>query len=105
MQRSVPNKKMVKDSSVWYLVDGPVDAGELSGIPVKARVLQVTSPDRTKFKDFLKANADQYFMPVWTHDELEHCRAKMYPNVSADDLTEYERIAGPIPRFVLKVAF
>jgi predicted ATP-dependent serine protease len=27
MQRSVPNKKMremVKDSSVWYLVDGPV---------------------------------------------------------------------------------
>jgi hypothetical protein len=26
----------------------------------------------------------------------------MYPNISADNLTEYERIAGPIPRYVLQ---
>jgi hypothetical protein len=90
----------VKDSSVWYLVDGPVDAADLSSIPVNARVLQVTSPDRKKFKEFLKEDADQYFMPVWTHDELEDCRGKLYPNLSADDLTEFERIAGPIPRYV-----
>jgi hypothetical protein len=105
MQRSIPNEKMrevVRDSSVWYLVDGPVDAGELSAIPVNARVLQVTSPDRTKFKDFLKEGAEQYFMPVWTHDELEDCRGKMYPNVSAGNLKEFERIAGPIPRYVLE---
>jgi hypothetical protein len=55
-----------------------------------------------KYKEFLKAPAHQYFMPVWTHNELEDCRKKMYPNVSANNLTELEHIAGPIPRFVLE---
>jgi hypothetical protein len=95
-------EKVLKDRSAWYLVDGPVDVGSLSFLPVNARVLQVTSPDREKFKDFLKAGADRYFMPVWTHHELEDCRGKLYPNLSADDLTELERIAGPIPRYVLQ---
>jgi hypothetical protein len=40
-------------------------------------------------------------MPVWTHDELEDCREEMYPNASAHNLTELDRIAGPIPALVL----
>jgi hypothetical protein len=47
-------KEALKDRSAWYLVDGPVNVGSLSFLPVKARVLQVTSPDRRKFKEFLK---------------------------------------------------
>jgi hypothetical protein len=105
---TVPSWEMnevLRDSSAWYLVDGPVNVGSLSFIPINARVLQVTSPDRQKFKEFLKAPADQYFMPVWTHDELEECRARMYPKVSPDELMEFERIAGRIPRYVLEDPF
>jgi hypothetical protein len=95
-------KEVLKDCSAWYLVDGPVDVGRLLFLPVNARVLQVTSPDRKNFKHFLKMPAHQYFMPAWTHDELEDYRQKLYPSVSADNLTELERIAGPVPCFVLE---
>jgi hypothetical protein len=100
---AIPSQQMhnaLQDPSTWYLVDGPVNVSSLSRI--NARVLQVTSPDRMKFKEFLKAPAHQYFMPVWTHDELERCREQMYPTVSTEDLMELEHIAGPIPRFVLE---
>jgi hypothetical protein len=35
--------EMLKDSSVWYLVDGPAQCANI--FPINARVLQVTSPD------------------------------------------------------------
>jgi hypothetical protein len=43
--------EVLKDRSAWHLVDGPVDVSGL--FRINARVLQVTSPDRTKFKEFL----------------------------------------------------
>jgi hypothetical protein len=100
---SIPSQQMnevLENPLAWYLVDGPVYVASL--FRVEARVLQVTSPDRKHFKDFLKAPADQYFMPVWTHDELEDCRQNLYPSVTQENLMQLERIAGPIPRFVLE---
>jgi hypothetical protein len=93
--------EVLGNSSAWYLVDGPVNVASL--FRINARVLQVTSPDRKNFKDFLEAHANQYFMPVWTHDELEDCRQKMYPSVRADNLTELERIADSILAFAVGV--
>jgi hypothetical protein len=46
-------EEVLKDRSAWCLIDGPVTVGDLSFLPVNARVLQVTSPDRKKFKEFL----------------------------------------------------
>jgi hypothetical protein len=40
-------------------------------------------------------------MPAWTLEELEQCRAQLYPQVAAGLLASLFAVVGGVPRFVL----
>ena len=88
--------------STVYVVDGR-DPGLLHTDEVLTFL--VCSPRKAHWHDFMKGrDRVMLYMPVWTLEELEQCRAWLYPKVSADLLADLFGTAGGIPRFVLKEA-
>jgi hypothetical protein len=43
-------------------------------------------------------------MPIWTQDELELVRAKMYPDLSVEKVQQLHIRWGGVPRYVLQYA-
>jgi hypothetical protein len=88
--------------STVYVVDGH-DPGLDHRNPVPTFL--VCSPQKKHWHDFMKGKRNRMlYMPVWTLDELEQCRAQLYPQVPAGMLGSLFAIVGGVPRFVLERA-
>ena len=85
------------DPATWFIVDAH-GANECA-----ARVVILTSPRPSVYKEFLKVqDARKVFMPVWTLEELEACRAKLFSTLTAGRVKELFQVWGGIPRKVLQ---
>lgn len=90
-------EKYLKDPATWFIVDAH-GAHECA-----ARVVMVTSPRRSVFRRFLKVqDAFKAFMPVWTMEELEMCRAALFKRLPASRVAKLFSVWGGIPREVLQ---
>jgi hypothetical protein len=89
-------------STTWYLVDWkPISKPKST----RAATLFALSPNGIQddsFKSFEKVLSRCYCMPVWTHDELEECRDRVFSTLSKSSLNYiYERVGG-VPRSCLQ---
>jgi hypothetical protein len=90
--------------STVYVVDGR-NPGLDHGNPVSTFL--VCSPRKEHWHDFMKGRDSKrmLYMPVWTLDELEQCRARLYPQVSADLLACWHpcsRLSGGVQKQVVR---
>ncbi|KAF0399039.1 putative crinkler family protein [Gigaspora margarita] len=91
-------KNELKDSNVWYLVDGK------HPMRYEAKTILVTSPQKENYQNFQKqANTKKYYMPVWTWDEPRHCLKKMEAAIGTCDLDMIVRIIGDVVDHRLEV--
>ncbi|GIL86335.1 hypothetical protein Vretifemale_14639 [Volvox reticuliferus] len=85
--------------TTWWIVD-MATATERA-----ANTVLLASPDRTRYKGFLKLQAATTLsMPVWTDNEIEKCRLWQHPNLSASTVQTLVSKWGNIPRYVLEKA-
>jgi hypothetical protein len=102
---TVPPERLsfvLSQPSTAYVVDG-----RDPGLDHRDDVLTflVCSPRKKHWHDFMKGRRRRMlYMPVWTLEELERCRAQLYPQVSADLLESLFTVVGGVPRFVLEEA-
>ncbi|PLW37705.1 hypothetical protein PCANC_17147 [Puccinia coronata f. sp. avenae] len=87
------------NSETLYIVDGRAPQ------QCQAWTLLVTSPQRTHYKDILKESSSSLlYMPPWSYEELEFCKAVLYPDERVLPTTLMRRLFewyGGVPRFVV----
>lgn len=76
----------------------------------RARTVLVSSPRADIYNEFKKTASVRY-MPVWSSEELEDCRQRIYGNqqllqpallIQPEHLKAMAELCGPIPRLVFK---
>ncbi|KAJ3254311.1 hypothetical protein HK103_007282 [Boothiomyces macroporosus] len=85
-------------SSTFYIVDAttPVD--------VAAKTILLSSPRRDVWYKFSNDHCTRRYMPVWSEEEIELCRAVLFSNLPQTEVKSlYDRWGG-IPRYVLENA-
>lgn len=92
-------QKVLSDPNNFYLVD------TLPPVTCHARIIEVSSPCRDHYKEFMKSgNTLTYTMPIWSYEE---CLSLLHSNVYGDEVPEadfyanYELIGG-IPRLLFE---
>eukprot|EP00953_Heterococcus_sp_UTEX-ZZ885_P008874 5265-Heterococcus_DN1.PRE.26 len=85
---------------VWFLCDP--DARPYQNC--QGITLVFISPDRERYKYFLKAHATIYFMPVWSVEELQFVRSHLFTNLSEEHVKLLFLRWGGVPRYVLEYA-
>ncbi|EGG19912.1 hypothetical protein DFA_07019 [Cavenderia fasciculata] len=89
----------LKDKKTFYLVDS-LDVSNHA-----AKTIVVSSPDPSKYKEFLKdADSTRRYLPPWKKRELDTVRPLLYPSVTQVELDQLWNKWGGIPRFVLEKA-
>ncbi|PLW41669.1 hypothetical protein PCANC_13173 [Puccinia coronata f. sp. avenae] len=87
------------NSETLYIVDGRAPQ------QCQAWTLLVTSPQRKHYKDILKESSSSLlYMPPWSYEELEFCKAVLYPDERILPTTLMRRLFewyGGVPRFVV----
>lgn len=99
------------DSNAYLLLDDhrPFSTGYVVG-----KIIQATSPDPQKTKEFEKEGQGAhmggtkfYYMPVWSDDELELCRRlhgeRSTAPLGKEQVANLVKIAGRIPRYLFGV--
>uniref|UniRef100_A0A7S0WNW8 Crinkler (CRN) family protein n=1 Tax=Chlamydomonas leiostraca TaxID=1034604 RepID=A0A7S0WNW8_9CHLO len=87
------------DPKTWYLVD------EVEPVFCRAKTVLVSSPNRNIYHAFLKQRgATQRFMPVWTKDEIDLCRARLHTELEQEVVDDLWAKWGGRPRYVLEKA-
>ena len=90
----------VNTPSSWVLLDSCEHLEEAEAV---ANTVLVTSPRADIFNEFAKFAKDStLWMPVWTWEELEDCRNKVYKHIPIDHLQKFAEISGGIPRLVFQ---
>ena len=88
--------------TTWYLVDWKPKPRPQS---MPARTLFALSPNSIRdeeFSDFEKVVHKSFCMPVWTYDELERCRLRVFPELSDRSLKYIYTRVGGVPRSCLE---
>ena len=99
------NELMNTDHNACILVD---DRLPFTTEGIVCRVIQATSPDRTKYKELDKEGGryatKHYYMPIWDDGELELCRtlheARLGVTITPESIRELVEIAGRVPRYL-----
>jgi hypothetical protein len=86
------------DPATFYIVDAskPVDA--------LCKVILLSSPRRDVWYSFSKVLSAFRYMSVWSREEIQQCRALVYPNISGELANELFDKWGGVARFVLQYA-
>jgi hypothetical protein len=98
---------VLRDPSTVLIYDGN---GEGKGCPpyVPATTVLITSPKRSRFKDFEEEGGDLHFFPVFSRDEIDDLLVAAFPALHTPEgrrgVWERYDMWGGIPRFVLKRA-
>ncbi len=92
---------MLEEPSLIYVCDP--SSNTTVPVTMNARTIVLSAPNHSRWKEFLKQKrATTLYMPVWTVNELEQCRAVLYPNVfTATEIENRFMVMGGIARSVL----
>ena len=96
---------VLRDPATVLIYDGD---GEGKGRPphVAATTVLVTSPKRSRFKEFVKDRGLRLYFPVFSRNEIEDLLEAAFPSLHTPEgrLGVWERYSkwGGIPRYVLK---
>ncbi|CAB4443841.1 unnamed protein product [Rhizophagus irregularis] len=95
---SVEIRIYLSKPEVWYIVDGkPPDDSE-------AITILICSLNRSHYKTFDKRIPDVRYMPPWSWDEINTCRADIFANLKEKKVRELYTKWGGIPRYILEGA-
>ncbi|PKY41943.1 hypothetical protein RhiirA4_540004 [Rhizophagus irregularis] len=86
--------------NVWYIVDGKVP----DNCEASAKMVLICSPYKIHYSDFDKRHPDVRYMPVWSLDEINTCRTKIFTDISEEKVRELYLKWGGIPRYILEGA-
>ncbi|CAG8682824.1 7024_t:CDS:1 [Acaulospora colombiana] len=90
--------RYLDDPNVWHIVDGKKPD------KVDAKTILICSPLKDHYKDFYKSIPSIRYMPVWSWNEIDTCRNKIFGSLSRDKVRELFMRWGGIPRYVLESA-
>ncbi|GIL61138.1 hypothetical protein Vafri_15549 [Volvox africanus] len=89
----------INDPETWWIVDTG------TALQRPASTVLLASPDRQRYKQFLKLQGmTTLYMPIWTDDEIEECRIRLYPHLSDATVRDLVWKWGNIPHYVLEKA-
>ncbi|TMW57984.1 hypothetical protein Poli38472_013458 [Pythium oligandrum] len=91
-------RHILRKQTTYYVVDAMKP--EVNA----AKTILLTSPRRSIWYEFNKANGTSRYMPVWSLDELMKCRDLVYPNIPVATVADCFRRWGGIARYVLRFA-
>ncbi|CAB4397364.1 unnamed protein product [Rhizophagus irregularis] len=98
------NHKIIRNylhkENTWYIIDGkkPYNASV-------AKTILISSPMKSHYHDFDKGDSVNIrIMPVWTWEEINYCRQKLFDNLDENMVSELYIKWGGIPRYILKEA-
>jgi len=93
---------LVRDPETLYIIDGRDSEPLLSSCVV----LFISSPRSEQYKEFVKQKtAKQFFLPVWTFEELQNCRMCCYSSLPLDLICSRYQIYGGAARPVFHSDF
>ncbi|GFR52076.1 hypothetical protein Agub_g14599 [Astrephomene gubernaculifera] len=89
----------LEDTNVWWIVDtGPA-------LYRPANTIFIASLDQNRCKGFQKfLGSTTLYMPVWSDDEMQQCRKRLFPTLQEARFLELQSRWGNIPRYVLEKA-
>lgn len=89
----------MKDSSAWIVQDGPAPHAQHGSI---IRMVVLSSPNSENFSEFMKARGtDVQYMDVWSPDEIEKCRSRLYNQLDPMMVSRRYSQFGGVVRSVL----
>ncbi|GBC04353.1 hypothetical protein RclHR1_05630010 [Rhizophagus clarus] len=83
---------------VWYIVDGKTPTHST------AKTILICSPCKSHYTAFDKRIPTILFMPVWSWEEIDECRAKFFDHLSKERVLELYQKWGGVPRYILESA-
>ncbi|CAG8614434.1 2086_t:CDS:2 [Paraglomus occultum] len=96
---AVDNIRAFKDylgnEEVWYIVDGR------EPMEYVAKTILVCSPQKRHYSSFDKLGTTIRYMPVWSWEEIDACRTKLFRNLTQEYVRKLYNEWGGIPRFTL----
>ncbi|CAB4425352.1 unnamed protein product [Rhizophagus irregularis] len=89
-------KTNLLNQDVWYIVDGksPDDS--------EAKTILICSSLKSHYKVFDNRIPEIRYMPVWSWNEINKCRADIFTHLSENKVRELYIKWGGIPRYILK---
>ena len=84
--------------NTWYIVDGKAPDEAV------ARIILICSPKKEHLHEFDKRDPNIRIMPVWTWEEINYCRKKIFNDLDKGLVKELYRQWGGIPWFILQSA-
>jgi hypothetical protein len=86
------------DPHTVLLLDCSVNRQPVAG---RAKMLVTSSPNRDRYKDFTNQVCRKLYMPLWSFEELELCRAECFPAIPAAALVERFTQWGGVARWTI----
>ncbi|CAG8602907.1 10010_t:CDS:1 [Acaulospora morrowiae] len=90
--------RYLDDPNVWHIVDGRKPD------KVNAKTILICSPLIDHYGGFDKNIPSIRYMPVWSWNEIDTCRSKIFGSLSIDRVRELFMRWGGIPRYTLEGA-
>ena len=92
----------VREKETFYVVDGRY----ASPLPASCVTMFISSPRSGQYKDYVKQKmATEWFLPVWTSEELQKCYTLCYQELPEKFFLERHRIYGGVARYVFHKDF
>ncbi|CAG8489637.1 368_t:CDS:2 [Acaulospora colombiana] len=85
----------LEHEETWYIVDGRKPMEYL------AKTILVCSPQKRHYKNFDKRGTTIRYMPVWSWEEIDACRIRLFSHLSQREVRKLYNKWGGIPRFTL----
>ncbi|CAG8476573.1 16151_t:CDS:2 [Acaulospora colombiana] len=88
-------KNYLADEEVWYIVDGrrPME--------YVAKTILACSPQKCHYSNFDKLGTNIRYMPVWSWEEIDACRIRLFRNLTQEYVRKLYNEWGGIPWFTL----
>ncbi|CAB4383198.1 unnamed protein product [Rhizophagus irregularis] len=91
-------KTSLSNQDAWYIVDGK------SPDYSEAKTILICSPLKSHYKIFDRRIPEIRYMPPWSWDEINKCRADIFAHLSENEVRELYIKWGGIPRNILEGA-
>ncbi|CAG8693709.1 11655_t:CDS:1, partial [Acaulospora colombiana] len=88
-------KDYLANEEVWYIVDGRKPKEYV------AKTILICSPQKRHYSSFDKLGTTIRYMPVWSWEEIDACRIKLFRNLTQGHVRKLYNKWGGIPRFTL----
>ena len=94
---AISDSDILESNETLYVIDGRIS----TPTSAKCVTLFISSPRSDYYKSFVKQNmATEWYLPVWSEDELERCHKTCYLNIEKKDILRRYHIFGGVARYV-----